>query len=91
MDQQRKMYRYLAKSSQHVGEAGDTKPYMGALQVTRLTHVRAWVRRVFNTCVIDPSRRNVCEIVISCRVVNYAFFLPNAMLHASSLCCCYDS
>ena len=50
MDQQRKMYRYLAKSSQHVGEAGDTKPYMGALQVTRLTHVRAWVRRVFNTC-----------------------------------------
>ena len=44
------MYRYLAKSSQHVGEAGDTKPYMGALQVTRLTHVRAWVRRVFNTC-----------------------------------------
>ena len=51
MDQQRKMYRYLAKSSQHVGEAGDTKPYMGALQVTRLTHVRAWVRRGFNTCV----------------------------------------
>ena len=51
MDQQRKMYRYLAKSSQHVGEAGDTKPYMGALQVTRLTHVRAWVRRGLNTCV----------------------------------------
>ena len=64
MDKQRKMYRYLAKSSQHVGEAGDTKPYMGALQVTRLTHVRAWVRRVFNTCVDCCYVRNRVDFTL---------------------------